>query len=313
MKKLNFKSILLAAVAVFGLGMCAQAQYASFFGDSITEWHVCYQVGPVSDVTPNPLSTTKTFVQRANDTTTIGGNTYFKIPSEVSKGNILLRENTAEGKLYRYYPELEGEYVICDLGLNVGDTFSLPPFYKEGGYLFSKRIVDSVWYNDGKKVLSLKRLNNSLPLGNCIDVLRPIVFTEGIGPNYGPFFQINTRVYFVCKWYEFTFYDQLLCMSKDDEEIFVDTVLGCFYELIEGGVNESKASYITLYPNPTDETFTIEAENITNVEIFDLAGQKVLSDRSGNQTINADNLTTGVYFLKVETQNGTKYGKLIKK
>ena len=76
---------------------------------------------------------------------------------------------------------------------------------------------------------------------------------------------------------------------------------------------ENGETAVSVYPNPTDVTFAIEAEDITNVEIFDLAGQKVLTDRSGNQTINAGSLPTGVYFLKVETATENRYGKLIKK
>ena len=90
-----------------------------------------------------------------------------------------------------------------------------------------------------------------------------------------------------------------------------DTVLTAFFT--PTAICENGETAVSVYPNPTDGTFAIEAENITNVEIFDLAGQKVLTDRSGSRTINAGSLPTGVYFLKVETPAGTKYGKLVKK
>ena len=93
-------------------------------------------------------------------------------------------------------------------------------------------------------------------------------------------------------------------------DIEVDFVTDCGSP---ASLEDTEEAQLSVFPNPTDGTFAIEAENITNVEIFDLAGQKVLTDRSGNRTINAGSLPTGVYFLKVETQNGTKYGKLIKK
>ena len=89
-----------------------------------------------------------------------------------------------------------------------------------------------------------------------------------------------------------------------------------YIDYVGYGVEENEdvsANGVRVYPNPTDGTFTIEAENIANVEIFDLAGQKVLTDRSGSRTINAGSLPTGVYFLKAETATETKYGKLIKK
>jgi|GEM_PF-3536166 len=74
-----------------------------------------------------------------------------------------------------------------------------------------------------------------------------------------------------------------------------------------------KTSLISIHPNPTEGLFTIEAEDITAVEVFDQLGQKVLTDHSGSQTVNASAMPAGIYFLKVETATGTKYGKLMVK
>ena len=59
---------------------------------------------------------------------------------------------------------------------------------------------------------------------------------------------------------------------------------------------------VTVYPNPSNGTFAIEATNTAKqlVEVYDLAGRLILSQTiTGATTINANELTAGVYYLKV--------------
>lgn len=61
-----------------------------------------------------------------------------------------------------------------------------------------------------------------------------------------------------------------------------------------------------VYPNPTKGTFHIDAQGTSQVTVFNTAGQVVSSQIvNGNAAINLD-VTTGVYFVRV--QNGTKVG-----
>lgn len=90
-----------------------------------------------------------------------------------------------------------------------------------------------------------------------------------------------------------------------------DTVMTAHFAPLS--VDEGCETPLSAYPNPTDGTFTIEAEDITAVEVFDQLGQKVMTDHSGSRTVNVSALPAGIYFLKVETATGTKYGKLMRR
>ncbi|MCL2436394.1 MAG: T9SS type A sorting domain-containing protein, partial [Lentimicrobiaceae bacterium] len=75
---------------------------------------------------------------------------------------------------------------------------------------------------------------------------------------------------------------------------------------------------ITIYPNPT--TGELEIRNyeseIKSIEVFDVYGRKVSSHHlipsSSNHLINISHLTSGIYFVKVTTEQGEVVKKVIK-
>jgi hypothetical protein len=74
---------------------------------------------------------------------------------------------------------------------------------------------------------------------------------------------------------------------------------------------------LQVYPNPTKGEFTITNYElvITNIEIFDVYGKKLLSHsayRKPNTTLNISHLANGIYFLKIDTERGTITKKIIK-
>jgi len=72
------------------------------------------------------------------------------------------------------------------------------------------------------------------------------------------------------------------------------------------GVNELSLANISVYPNPSNGLFTIEASsNMTKAYITDVSGKLVYSgDLSGNEaTINVENFAAGSYFLSVQFEN----------
>ncbi len=76
------------------------------------------------------------------------------------------------------------------------------------------------------------------------------------------------------------------------------------------GVNEADQKNITVRPNPTTDNFTVTlAENTpANVQLFNIVGQMVYNQKTTEETltVNVNNLTSGIYMLKV-TQNGKTY------
>ena len=78
------------------------------------------------------------------------------------------------------------------------------------------------------------------------------------------------------------------------------------------------ADYFSLYPNPVTDIVNIETKNnieIKSMAVYDVLGQLIIAipDASTVSTIDVSKLTTGNYFLKMNTNKGTSNGKFIKK
>jgi hypothetical protein len=64
---------------------------------------------------------------------------------------------------------------------------------------------------------------------------------------------------------------------------------------------------VKVYPNPVRDELKIEsASNIQEVQIYNISGQIVFDQviTGKNQTVNVSTLHSGVYNLKVRTDNG---------
>ena len=88
---------------------------------------------------------------------------------------------------------------------------------------------------------------------------------------------------------------------------FVTTTEGNI-ELVEDNFN--------IYPNPVNDRLYIETQTLTQtIEIYDVYGRRQeLSAVSGQQsTINVANLNSGIYFVKVVTENGEVVKRFVKK
>lgn len=70
-------------------------------------------------------------------------------------------------------------------------------------------------------------------------------------------------------------------------------------------------SSIFVYPNPTANRIYIQADNITQVDLFDLMGRKIQS--TNQNQIDLSNVSNGSFILKVTTENNsTQSFKIIK-
>jgi len=83
-----------------------------------------------------------------------------------------------------------------------------------------------------------------------------------------------------------------------------------FYEFVEDctAISEANAVISTVYPNPTYGKVTIEAEDIQNISIFNIKGEKVFESPVNGGTYEYDfsNQAAGVYVIKVETAKGVE-------
>ena len=73
------------------------------------------------------------------------------------------------------------------------------------------------------------------------------------------------------------------------------------------GVEESEAGNVAVYPNPTSDKFTIEAEGLNRVSVFNTIGQMVYDAYCDTNTkvITLSDVETGVYMVRVTTSTGS--------
>ena len=76
----------------------------------------------------------------------------------------------------------------------------------------------------------------------------------------------------------------------------------------EGIENVTTVENVNIYPNPANSFINIVAENIANVSVYNSIGQLVYSETIDNDVvkINTESWMNGMYFVNVETADGTK-------
>ena len=78
--------------------------------------------------------------------------------------------------------------------------------------------------------------------------------------------------------------------------------------------DELLAQATTFYPNPVSNILTIDSEiPLTKVEIYSILGKKVMEINSDFKSIPTNNLSNGIYFFRIHSENGLTTKKLIKK
>ena len=76
-------------------------------------------------------------------------------------------------------------------------------------------------------------------------------------------------------------------------------------------VEEVITNNVRLYPNPTNGILNVEGEGAMTISVMNVLGQKVLeTTASGNTTIDLSGFDSGIYMVRVETENGIKTEKV---
>ena len=81
------------------------------------------------------------------------------------------------------------------------------------------------------------------------------------------------------------------------------------------GIRDNEITF-SIHPNPATTEITIKAGNIFNtVEIVNFLGQTVISQNNSTDNVQIDvsNLNSGVYFVRIASENGVNVQKFVKK
>ena len=68
-----------------------------------------------------------------------------------------------------------------------------------------------------------------------------------------------------------------------------------------------------VYPNPAKNMLHIEGAGLTQVDVFNIMGQSVLSINENFETVDIGHLQNGIYFIRIKTTEGEKTVKLVVK
>ena len=87
----------------------------------------------------------------------------------------------------------------------------------------------------------------------------------------------------------------------------------CETTLKEEGIAELTSS-INVYPNPVNDVLFIETEvEINEVVVYDVYGRQQLAVSGQQSAVSVTNLNSGIYFVKVVTENGEVVKRIVKK
>ena len=116
---------------------------------------------------------------------------------------------------------------------------------------------------------------------------------------------------------------QTLEVEENGAAIDYEDYFGTYYYIDDVSLRKGNLSTnvfngkeVKVYPNPTENYFTIEgveSNEIKEVSLFDLNGKKLIVNIKNN-VLDINHLSAGTYLLKIETTNGTVMSeKIVKK
>jgi Secretion system C-terminal sorting domain len=227
-------------------------------------------------------------------------------PSADNRGYVGgIREDGAKRIYFLKTPNFAGdpdslEQLLYDFNLNVGDI--LPAAYNNTvfGALGQNYVssIDSILIGTTYH----KRFNVSTSSSTNY-----VSFIEGVGSTVGLLEVLSPP---------FEFYDNLMCFTRNGVvrysnilSSFPGVAVGLTCELpsLVGVSEQTEASPISVFPNPTTENITIQTpfSEKTNIEIVDVFGRLMYQKEfSGSEiTIQVNQFPKGVYFLKATAGN----------
>jgi hypothetical protein len=218
--------------------------------------------------------------------------------------------NPGEGYLVKMFAA--GEIVYPEVAKSSGKVNAIPTHFNfKGGnaadpvytiYITGLEIGDEVAAYNGEKLIGAMKINSM----NVLDNDLPVFNTINNGQGYTPGKPITLKV-----WSK----NEVVNTDFTMEAVF-DSYVSDVYPDEDGEyslVNITKGASIwnneiLVYPNPaTDEINISSSETVRNVMILNYAGQLVYE---GNNTkINTTNFNSGIYIIRIKTDNGVETQK----
>lgn len=268
----------MTVVAYFAADSTVMHEYQSYFGQETTVWNT---VGAYYDC---PW---ENYVIRIAGDTVVDQQHYKKAEYSsvywhggyeelrVPEYDLLLREERTTGRLWGRYADVDEDYLIADMSLNIGDTF-----YMRNGYGTIAYTVQDTATVDSRRTIFLSVLSDYTYYG---ELLR---FVEGIGCTDMGYLRNG-----------FSLGGPLVCCHKDGELVYHNPLPGfpeddCIIRAV--GIDEVPADAVRVYSRGGD--IVVEGADGEPVQVFDIVGRP-----TANRA-----LRTGIYFVKVGNRPARK-------
>ena len=302
MKKITLILFLIITVGSLKAQNDSTYLYQSFFGNDSTRLNI---------YDSHIIDAVHTFVIYIynSDTVNINGTSYYKTNGgDYYYSYLYYREDVETGRLYQYVEEYGTEVLICDMSLNIGDTFhfqtkeDLDTIHYNPYWEPALGVVTDVRYEDGKKIIEF---NKELYWFGFPPDGVSVTFTEGEFPIVIPTVGLFE-------------YNELLCQFKDGKQTYHNPDYDeCSYNITS--VEEIESNNLTITPTVffNSETLFIKSDSeIKGVKMIDMLGSKVnvsinlTDDFSCEMSLN-QNCNSGIYLIIVETEKGVCYEKVV--
>ena len=115
-------------------------------------------------------------------------------------------------------------------------------------------------------------------------------------------------------WYYYrvvAFYEDIDCYAAPARNMYGDEY---FVKVYYGttGVDEEMSQAVEVYPNPAKDVLSVKAENLSNVTVYNMMGQKMMSQDVDSEeiTINTSDFESGIYMVRI-VANGSEITRKI--
>ncbi len=220
-------------------------------------------------------------------------------------------DTTACGEFTIYGPDGYQYYKINDIvseqnGITVSES---------GTYYFACALQDGCWLYDTINVTIHPAIN--INIGNDTTISKNDTITFVVSDDYESY-----------QWFDGSTSNSLTIAGDEygtgSFDVWVQVTDGpCISSdtlslTITVGIDELQKSLLQIYPNPFNETITVDVKNnFGTIEIFNTNGLSVFKSEinhyeSKSIELDLKNLKKGVYFLKINTSQGALFKKIIK-
>ena len=268
-------------------------------------WSVDVYYGLLPPCDPTPCSFTVTPQISLGNIELIDGVPYRRILSDGSPTCRLREDN---GVVYKYDESSQTAKVLFDFNLELGDVFEIqgsaydvccsectPQIYGSPGGDLTVIEVDFVELaGEIRKVITFDQDGY---IGN-------FQWIEGIGNITG--FDFMWEILDITDGYA------LVCFETNGVSYFFNNATSCDNTTL--GVDDFKQAQIKIYPNPSNSKVFIESQKdiVKKIKLYSLLGENIQTHSNNLKSIDVSDLASGIYLLRIFTEQGSTVKKIIK-